>query len=196
MTLEERAKNYAKEFPKYPPVVVSHGWLYGIWMIGNNYSSKAKYYGEYPPSYLRRIHALFPDAKEILHLFSGKVEKGTWNDECETTFDINPDLFPDVVGDAHELSKYFPPEKFDLILADPPYTAEDAEHYGTPMINRNKVVKEAWIVLKPGGFLCWLDQVLPMYRKDMYKLVGTIGVVRSTNHRFRVVSIFQKNEGS
>ena len=70
MTLEERAKNYAKEFPKYPPVVVSHGWLYGIWMIGNNYSSKAKYYGEYPPSYLRRIHALFPDAKEILHLFS------------------------------------------------------------------------------------------------------------------------------
>jgi len=188
----DRASSYKKAFPNYPPVIVSGKWLYGMWVIGNNYRSKRKYYGEYPPTYLKRVHALFPDANKVLHLFSGVVEKGLW--AYEVTFDINPELNPDIVGDAHELSKYFYKESFDLIIADPPYSQEDADHYGTPMINRNKVVKECYKVLKSGGFLCWLDQVLPMYSKKDYKLVGTIGIVRSTNHRFRVLSIFQKEK--
>lgn len=191
LKLEDRAKNYSKVFKKYPPIVVYGRWLYGIWMIGSNYRSKKRYYGEFPPTFLRRVHALFPDAKKVLHLFSGVVEKGLWPNE--TTFDINQDLKPDVVGDAHELSRYFTLGSFDLIIADPPYSQEDALHYGTPMINRNKVVKECYKVLQPGGFLCWLDQVLPMYRKREFRLVGTIGVIRSTNHRFRVLCIFQRN---
>ena len=190
LTLDERALNYKKSFPNYPPVVVSHGWLYGIWMIGNNYRSKKKYYGEYPPGYLKRVHALFPDMEDVLHLFSGTVEKGLWKNEV--LFDINPDLNPDVVGDAEHLSDYFNANSFDLVVADPPYSAEDAEHYGRPMVSRNKVMKDVHKILRPGGFICWLDQVLPMYRKDQFRLVGTIGIIRSTNHRFRVLSIFQK----
>jgi len=31
-------------------------------------------------------------------------------------------------------------EDYDLIVADPPYSHEDAAHYGTPPVNRNKVV--------------------------------------------------------
>jgi hypothetical protein len=31
-----------------------------------------------------------------------------------------------------------------------------------------------------------------MYRKDQFKIVGVIGMVKSTNHRFRVVAIFEK----
>jgi len=189
-TLKERAENYNKMFPNYPSIIVDKDWLYGMWVIGNNYHSKKNYYGEYPPSYLKRVYSLFPDAKNVLHLFSGVVESGLWLNECR--FDIKPELKPDVIGDAHKLSNYFSKELFDLILADPPYSNEDAMHYGTPMINRNKVVKECYYVLKAGGFLCWLDQVLPMYRKIEFRLVGIIGIVRSTNHRFRVLSIFQK----
>jgi len=190
MELKDRVENYSKVFPRYPPVVYYNGWMYGVWVIGNNYRSKRRYYGEYPPTYLKRVYALFPEAKNVLHLFSGVVEKGTWPNE--TTFDINPDLEPDVVGDAHELSKYFEDGNFDLIVADPPYSQEDANHYGTSMINRYKVIKECYKVLKIGGFVCWLDQVLPMYTKKEFKLVGTIGIVRSTNHRFRLLSIFEK----
>jgi len=131
---------------------------------------------------------MFPDATNILHLFSGSLPHTV----KATNFDINRELNPDVVGDAHHLSNYFPDNEFDLIMADPPYTAEDSIHYGTPMINRNIVVKECVKVLQPGGFIVWLDQVLPMYRKVDIELVGTIGVIRSTNHRFRVVSIFRK----
>ena len=36
------------------------------------------------------------------------------------------------------------------------------------------------------------DQVLPMFRKDTFNLVGAIGIVRSTNHRFRVAAIFKR----
>jgi len=192
VSLEERALNYSKTFPKYPKVVVDKNWLYGIWIIGYNYKSKKGYYGEYPPTYLKRLHSLFPDAKKVLHLFGGVVEKGKWQNE--TTFDINPELKPDVIGDAHKLYSYFKKEKFDLILSDPPYSQTDAKRYGHPMIGRNKVVKECYKILGRGGYLCWLDQVLPMYTKREVKYVGTIGIVRSTNHRFRILSIFSKVE--
>ena len=42
--------------------------------MGNDYRVKTGYYGRYPPGYLRRIRALFPDKRNVLHLFSGKVD--------------------------------------------------------------------------------------------------------------------------
>jgi len=187
MNITDRIKFYNKTFNKYPPLVCTGRWVYGVWMIGNNYQSKNKYYGEYPPSYLKRVMCMFEDisSDEILHLFSGTV------DERGVKFDINQDLNPDIVGDAEKLSDYFQ-YKFKLIIADPPYTCEDSTHYGTAMVNRNKVIKECCKILDIDGYIVWLDQVLPMYRKDELQLVGTIGLVRSTNHRFRVVSIFRR----
>ena len=79
-----------------------------------------------------------------------------------------------------------------VILDDPPYSQGDAEHYGLPMVNRNKVIREAAKCLEKGCSLFWLDQVLPMYSKKDLKLAGTIGTVRSTNHRFRVACIFER----
>lgn len=186
-SLSNRAELYNKAFPKYPPLAHTERWVYGIWMIGNDYRSKCNFYGEYPPSYLARLVSMFPDASLTLHLFSGSL--GRLGYDNAISFDLVQEA--DVKGDAHQLSLYFD-NNIDLIIADPPYSAEDAEHYGTPMVNRNKVVSECCKILLPGGFLCWLDTVLPMYRKVELQLVGTIGVIRSTNHRFRVLSIFRK----
>jgi predicted DCC family thiol-disulfide oxidoreductase YuxK len=77
------------------------------------------------------------------------------------------------------------------VLADPPYSVEDAEHYQTSMVKRN-VVLRALQRLKPGTHVVWLDQVLPMYRKDFYALDAVIGMVKSTNHRFRVITVFRR----
>ena len=60
------------------------------------------------------------------------------------------------------------------------------------MIKRNKVFNECYNVLKKDGILIWLDQVLPQYKKTNFKIIGRIGMVKSTNHRFRVITIFQK----
>ena len=45
---------------------------------------------------------------------------------------------------------------------------------------------------KKGTHVVWLDQVLPMYRKDEWSIQAVIGMVKSTNHRFRVITIFEK----
>jgi len=161
----------------------------GIWIMGNNYKVKSGYYGGYPAGYLRRIKALFPDKKSILHLFSGKVDTDILNGK---TVDINKENNADYVDDAQSLQNV-PVEEFDLILADPPYSVEDCEHYKTTMIKRNKVMKALGKKAVKGTHIVWLDQVLPMYRKDEWSIVGVIGMVKSTNHRFRVVTIFIKN---
>lgn len=176
---------YNKSFSKYPPLVYTDRWLYGIWMIGNDYRNKTSFHGAYPARYLNRVMSMFPDVRTILHLFSGSLPKGDY-----TRFDMVQEA--DVQGDAHELSSYFPINHFDLILADPPYSGQDADTYGTPMVKRNTVVKECYKILKPQGYLVWLDCVLPMYRKTQLELIGTIGLIRSTNHRFRIVSIFRR----
>jgi len=183
-TLEDRAFFYKDAFPKWPMPRTEERWIDGIWVLGNDYRGSG-YYGAYPPNYVKRVMSMFPDASNVLHLFSGSLPTGNY-----TRFDLKEDA--DVVGDAHELSFYFEPATFDLILADPPYSQEDAEHYGTPLISRNRVVTECAAILEPGGYLVWLDQVLPMFRKDTLFLCGLFGIVRSTNHRFRVASIFRR----
>jgi len=160
----------------------------GVWSIGACYKGTG-YYGNYPYGYLNRIESIFPDRKSILHLFSGSLPPGKY-----TRFDIglNDSAQYDVKGDAQELSNHFKPNSFDIIYADPPYSKEDAKKYKTSMPNRKKVLHECYKVLKPGGFLVWMDEVLPMYRKSEFKRIGEIMISRSTNHRIRAVFIFER----
>lgn len=186
MKLSERVDAYNRKFHKFPKMWFDKGWILGIWNCGNDYKGSG-YYGSYPPKYLERIGALFPDQKDVLHLFSGSLPPGAY-----TRFDRRPEMEPDVVGEAKDLLKHFQPGSFDIIYADPPYSEADANCYGTSLISRNQVVKDCWSLLKEDGFLCWMDQVLPMYSKDCLRRVGEIGISRSTNHRVRFVFIFQK----
>ncbi len=38
----------------------------------------------------------------------------------------------------------------------------------------------------------WLDQVLPMYKKDVFELEACIGMQKSTNHRFRMIDVWRR----
>lgn len=188
MTPAERLQNYNEKsgFPE-SLFLAGDGSIVGLWVMGNNYTVKSGYYGGYPAGYLRRIDLLFPDRKKILHLFSGKVDTEAFPGD---TVDINEDTNPTYVDDAQRLYAV-PLRNYDLVLSDPPYSVEDAEHYQTSMIKRNVVMRNL-IRLPQGAHVVWLDQVLPVYRKDYFRVVGRIGVVKSTNHRFRVVTIFER----
>jgi hypothetical protein len=85
---------------------------------------------------------------------------------------------------------------YDFVLADPPYSASDAERYGTIMVNRNKVVRTLSEGLHPGAYVLRLDQVYPMFTKALLKPEAVIGIVGSTNHRFRVLTVFRRHEGA
>lgn len=164
------------------------GRCVGTWIMGNDYRVKSEYYGGYPAGYLRRVKALFQDKSNVLHLFSGRVDKSVMPG---TTVDINPELSPDYLDDAQTLEKV-PLYAFDLVMADPPYSVEDAERYQTTMVKRNKVMAVLGQRLMPGTHVVWLDQVLPMWKKVDFALEAVIGLCKSTNHRFRMVTVFRK----
>ena len=190
LELEDRVQLYNNSFKQFSPLMFTKGWIIGVWMMGTDFQNKTRFYGAYPPSYWKRIKSLFPDftTGNTLHLFSGSLPKETEG----VRFDLVTDC--DVKGDAHQLSTYFSSEQFGIVFADPPYSAEDAKRYGTPMVNRRKVIHECFKVIKQGGFLVWLDTVLPPFTKKEFKLVGTIAIVRSTNHRVRLCSVFRRVE--
>lgn len=189
MTLSERIDNYhlVTHFPE-SLFIGGDGRIVGTWIMGNDYRVKSQYYGGYPAGYLKRVASLFPDKKKVLHLFSGKVDTEIIPGD---TVDCSGANNPTFIANAETLSNV-ELSKYDLVLADPPYSIEDCEHYGTPMVNRNKVMVNLGLRLTPGCHVVWLDQVLPMYRKDQFCIDGVIGMVKSTNHRFRVITIFRK----
>jgi hypothetical protein len=190
LKLQDRIDHYVRE-TGYPRslFLCEERWVVGTWIMGNNYRVKSAYYGGYPAGYLRRIQALFPDKHAVLHLFSGRVDRSIIPGD---TVDIRADMQPDYLDDAQSLMTRVPLERYDLVLSDPPYSVEDSVRYGTPMIDRNKVMAALGRRLPSGCHVVWLDQVLPMYRKDQFAIDGVIGMVKSTNHRFRVITIFRK----
>lgn len=165
------------------------GGLLGYWVMGQDYRVKSGYHGGYPAGYLTRIRALLPEIDElkVLHLFSGKVDTETFPGD---TVDSDIDNWPTYVDNAETLLKV-PLEKYDLVLADPPYTGEDAERYGTCMVSRKKVFDTLARRLRPGAVVVWLDQASIMYRKTDWTIVGRIAMEKSTNHRFRSIKFFR-----
>ena len=188
MEWTERIESYVRQtgFPR-SLFIGEDGRVVGTWILGNDYRVKSAYYGGYPAGYLRRVRALFPEKRRALHLFSGKVDLAAFPGD---TVDINRSLEPTYVDDAQTLERV-PLHAYDLVLADPPYSVEDADRYQTTMVKRNNVMR-ALQRLTPGAHVVWLDQVLPMYRKDAFAVDAVIGMVKSTNHRFRVVTVFRR----
>lgn len=190
LTWLDRIKNYDKEtgFPN-SLFLAGDGRVVGTWILGQNYRVKSNYHGGYPETYLRRVKSLFPDKKRVLHLFSGKVDISIFPGD---TVDILPHLNPTYVDDAQTLLSV-PLHEYDLILVDPPYTDEDSVKYGTTPIKRNTVMR----VLQrcaPGTHVVWLDMTLPMWRRTYFRLEGCIGCLRSSNHRFRMVCIWCRED--
>src|SRR5882672_2394367 len=65
--------NLNRAFPKYPITMEDKSWIYGVWYCGTSWT-KIILHGQYPPGFLKRALALFPQAKDILHCPSGTIE--------------------------------------------------------------------------------------------------------------------------
>lgn len=192
LTLADRVASYSQRFPDCPNAMWVAGdkkqWLYGIWQLGQYWKNGSRYYGAYPHSFLDRVAAVFPEiaAHETLHVFSGSLPAGEY-----TRLDINPACDPELVGSVYDIKK-LTARKFGLVIADPPYSAEDAKQYGTAGVDRGKATRAIADVVVRGGQLVWLDTTWPMYRKDLWHYYGAIELRRSTNQRLRGVSLFER----
>jgi len=186
-------ENYNKEFGKYLQIDQSN-LVTGAIYLGNNYAKSNDYYGGYQGNYLKRVRALFPNAKDILHLYAGQInDKELPGDKL----DINPQTQDTIYGDARELSKYVT-KQYDLIVADPPYGDERLKEYQTrygckaETLNIKKVFREMYKATKSSGYVVWLDWQRPFYRSIEWKEVGAILYRGSTGHKDRSISLYKK----
>ena len=166
------------------------GWCYGVWYCGTSFQ-KAKLYGQYPPTFLKRAVALFPHAKRILHAPSGSLMDLP---EGHITLDMHFDDVrkPMFQGDCAEMP--FADNSFDLVLSDPPYSEEDSRIYGCTKFPEKKFLSECRRVLKPGGHLGFLAYHYPAYHREDWALKGLFAVVTGFYRRTRMFSVFENRK--
>ena len=135
MNLQQRIDNHLAEYPNsVAGLSKDKGKMYLTWIMGNNYTSKSKSYGELPHSLLRRIKSLFPDCQDqnILHLFSGPINEGI-------TFDIKKELNPTICDDVRNIKNYADIlANVDLVIADPPYDRSDFDKCQVPHLTNGR----------------------------------------------------------
>jgi hypothetical protein len=165
--------------------VEDKGWIYGVWYCGTSWQ-KSRLHGAYPPTFLERTLALFPDAKNIVHCPSGTVlGPGLTIDRIRDGVRC-----PQIVADAAKLP--LASGSADLMLSDPPYTKEDSVIYGCPPFPMDEFMNEAHRVLCRGGYLGVLHLYPPRHRATEWKLIATISVWTGTCRITRAFSIFER----
>ncbi len=201
-TLHDRVLSYIRAFPQWPdswPHVTPSGrMVYGKWEIGALYANASTYYGAYPPTFVERVRAMFPEIRSevhILHLFSGGLPKGRY-----TRLDANPEplegVRPELVGNVYDLAGLLAARRrqttFKLLIADPPYSAKDAERYGQRPLDKARAMRSIATAVPAGTHLAWLDTQTPIYNGEHWLRWGDIDIHRSTGHRRRVVTFFER----
>jgi len=135
---------------------------------------------------LIRELGLDPKKHKILHPFGGRAQFGL-------RVDINPEVEPDIVGDAHDMHM-FKDDKFDLVILDPPYTDEYSEKlFGTGKLNFKKYTAEAVRVAKPKGYIA-MYHFLATPRLDGTNLIMRIFLQTRIWHKLRCVHVYRKEK--
>lgn len=167
--------------------IADKGWSYGVWYCGTSWQ-KATFYGQYPPTFLKRALALFPDAKDVLHAPSGSLRDLPAG---HVTLDQHRDDVrqPMILGDCSDMS--LPDNSFDLVLSDPPYSEEDSRLYGCEKFPERAFMAHSHRVLRPGGYLGFLAYHYPIYRRVDWKIEGLFAVVTGFKRRTRMFSVFK-----
>ncbi len=158
---------------------------------------KVRYYGAYPAGFLGRARALLGVGRydTVLHLCSGKVKDYPYAGfgEHDVTLDVNPEFGPDI---EHDLTRGPVPwgggEHPGAVLTDPPYTVEDAQHYGNaPLPSAGLCLERGLEVLGPGDRVGILHYEWPRPAKGV-KSIAVITVLMGFGNRPRLYSVYEK----
>jgi tRNA G10 N-methylase Trm11 len=106
--------------------------------------------------------------------------------------DLRKEVKPHIIADAHSIP--LDGEQFDVILADPPYSTQEAkELYGTPKLNYKTWTKEADRLLKPFGLLIvYHKYIMPNPMPGKYSVIKRVFIGNRIYHLPRAAIFFQK----
>jgi len=152
--------------------------------------NKSKYIGSFPLHFEQKLLKelnIDPAIHKILHPFGGQAEFGL-------RVDIDPEVNPDFVGDAHDLP--FEDNTFDLVILDPPYSEEYAERlYDTKKYGKLRFrtyTAEAVRVCKEGKFVVMYHCLATPSIKNTI-LVKRILMETRSWHKARIIHIHKKD---
>jgi hypothetical protein len=125
---------------------------------------------------------------DLLNLFCGMNSMGF-------RVDLNPEVKPDLIADAHTFAGLLPEGyQFDVCLADPPYSNEEAAQiYGTPKLKYKLWTAEVDKVLKPGGlFIIYHKFMMPNPNPERYYVENRVFIGFRVMHLPRVAIYYRK----
>lgn len=188
-----------------------------VWILAR---PKVKYYGAYPNGFLERARALLgvTPFDPVLHVCGGCARlypaKPRGFGLYDRTLDLDASLNPDYLQAATDPLPPCPAAEYDVptlagtkiagsmrdgswhaLIADPPYTEADADHYapGRDVFpSANKILRNMLDVVRPGGRVGMLHYVLPQPPRDGVRFVACVGVITGFNNRMRCFSVFEK----
>ena len=154
-----------------------------VWILPR--PRKDYYKGSTPLHFEQKLNKFLGHPAAVLHPFGGKAEIGL-------RIDINPEVNPDIVADAHNLP--FKDNSFDLVFCDPPYNEKYAKNlYGCKIsVKYKKYISEAVRVCKPNGFVASYHWAITP-RPEGTSYFGRIFIGGRVWHRPRVCCIYRKD---
>lgn len=180
-----------------------------VWILAR---PKVKYYGAYPNGFLERARALLgvTPFDAVLHVCGGMARaypaKPRGFGPRDMTLDLDEALDPNFVQAAtdplppcvHSHTCHCsaaPGGGWKALIADPPYTEVDAEHYApgrAAFPSANKILRNMLDVVRPGGRVGMLHYVLPQPPREGVRFVACIAVIVGYNNRMRCFSVFER----
>lgn len=156
-----------------------------------------KYYGAYLGGFPERARALLGASitDPVLHVCGGLASAYPYDGGYgpnDKTLDLDVNVGPDYLQDARDPL----PRGFKAMLCDPPYSVEDAVHYGPGAMNYpspGKLIANALSALEPGQRAGIIHYMLPR-RPTGSRFVAAVGVMCGFNNRIRCFSVFERTE--
>jgi F0F1-type ATP synthase assembly protein I len=154
-----------------------------------------KYYGAYLGGFPERARALLGCTiyEPVLHVCGGKAKLYPYSRAFgpkDKTLDLNAGLKPDYCQDARE--PY--PQGFKAMLADPPYSRQEAtnyapgpEAYPTPA----EILRNASNALLVGSRIGIIHYFPPAPPPELM-CIAIIGVICGFNNKIRAYSVYEK----
>jgi hypothetical protein len=177
-------------------VVMSYRPICDVWFLARcKYKGGVKRYGGYLGEFAERARALLGATidEPVLHVCGGLARLYPYRNGFgpnDKTLDLDPNCQPDFLQDARKSL----PTGFKAMLADPPYSAEDAIEYypgvsGFPSLNQ--VMKSMMAAIEPGQRAGIIGYGLPAQPKKS-RFVACIDIHCGFNNRTRTFSVFER----
>jgi hypothetical protein len=183
---------------------VSYRPITDVWLLARaKLKGGRKYYGSYLGGFPERARVLLGASIDdpVLHVCGGMARYYPYKagfGPNDKTLDLDPATEPDFLGDAcaplpNGIQNALCPT-FRAMLADPPYSEADAEHYAPGAAkypSPGKIVQNMVNALPVGGRAGIIHYMVPRCPKNA-KFIACVGVVCGFNNRIRAFTVFEK----